>query len=145
MCARCLCCVFVLLCNGSATLHASGAGQLFFREDWREIPAEIPVTQTHVQNPKLHVARHGPAADSIKKSHHDEIPHDPWYIWSGSCETGRWALSLRKEDSLVDLSRGRIRWRTRQSGGHVLKVILELADSSWLVSEQGFGATPDWH
>jgi len=125
--------------------QGSTGGQLFFREDWQEIPAEIPVTQTHVQNLQLRVARHGPAADSIKKSHHDEIPHDPWYIWSGSCEKGRWALSLRKEDHLVDLSQGRIRWRTRQSGGHVLKVILELADNSWLVSEQGVGATPDWH
>jgi len=145
MCVRRLCCVVFLLCNTSVTLIASDGGQLFFREDWRATPAEIPVTQAHVQNPQLRLTRHGPDADSIKKSHHDNIPNDPWYIWSGSCEKGRWALSLRKEDSLVDLSQGRIRWRTRQSGGHILKVILELADSTWLVSAQGFGATPDWH
>lgn len=138
-------CVFGMVCSVLVTLDASAVDPLFFREDWREIPAQIPVTQAHVQHAQLRLTRHGPAADLIKKSNHDNIPNDPWYIWSGSCETGRWALSLRKADQLVDLSRGRIRWRTRQSGAHVLKVILELADGTWLVSEQGFGATPDWH
>lgn len=118
---------------------------LFFREDWREIPAQIPVTQDHVQHSQLLVTRHGPDADAIKKSHHDNIPNDPWYIWSGNCRNGRWALSLRHEHSLVDLSQGQIRWRTKQSGPHILKVVLELDDGAWLVSDQGFGATPDWH
>lgn len=118
---------------------------LFFREDWKEIPAETPVTQDHVTNPELVLQRHGPDADSIKKSNHDHIPNDPWYIWSGSCEKGKWALSLRKRDELVDLRDGWIRWRTKQSGPHVLKVVLELEDGTWLVSGQGFGETPDWH
>lgn len=123
----------------------AASAQLFFREDWKETPAQIPVTQDHVQNPNLIVSRHGPDGDSIKKSHHDEIPNDPWYIWSGSCEKGRWAISLRKKDALVDLSQdGKIRWCTKQSGPHILKVILELADGTWLVGEPGFGETPDW-
>jgi hypothetical protein len=47
--------------------------------------------------------------------------------------------------SLVDLSSGaHIRWRTRQSGGHVLKIVLGLEDGTWLVSDKGFGETPDW-
>ncbi|RJP20640.1 MAG: hypothetical protein C4527_24705 [Candidatus Omnitrophota bacterium] len=120
--------------------------ELFFREDWKEIPAQIPVTQEHVLNPDLIVTRHGPDGDSIKKSHHDNIENDPWYIWSGSCEKGRWAISLKKKDALVDLSQnGKIRWRVKQSGPHVVKIILELADGSWLAAEQGFGETPDWH
>ena len=28
---------------------------------------------------------------------------------------------------------------------HLLRVILELEDSRWLVSDRGFGETPDWH
>lgn len=120
--------------------------ELFFREDWKESAAETPVTQDHVAGGDLVLSRHGPAADSIKKSHHDEIPNDPWYIWSGSCTQGRWAISLRKKASLVDLSiSGRLRWRTRQSGPHVLRIILELEDGRWLVSDRGFGETPDWH
>jgi len=117
----------------------------FFREDWRQTPAALPVTQDHVANPMVVLSTHGPNRDAIKKSHHDEIPNDPWYIWSGSCEKGRWAISLRKKNALVDLSTdGRIQWRVKQSGGHVLKLILELDDGSWLVSDKGFGETPDW-
>lgn len=122
------------------------AAELFFREDWKESPAETPVTQEHVASDELLLARHGPAADSIKKSHHDEIANDPWYVWSGTCTTGHWAISLRKKDSLVDLSSsGRVRWRTKQSGPNVLRIILELDDGSWLVSDRGFGETPAWH
>ena len=46
----------------------------------------------------------------------------------------------------LDLSgAARVRWRVRQSGPQVLKVVLGLADGQWLVSERGFGETPDWH
>ncbi len=134
-----------LLCSGGLSGFCSGTEELFFREDWKEIPAATPVTQEHVQNPELLVFRHGPAGDQIKKSHHDQIVNDPWYIWSGSCEDGHWAISLRKEETLVDLREGKIVWRTKQQGGHVLKVILELENGTWLVSDAGFGETPDWH
>lgn len=123
----------------------SGEAKLFFREDWKQTPPVTPVTQEHVQNPQLLLTRHGPGRDLIRKSNHKHIPNDPWYIWSGMCD-GHWALTLQKKNALVDLSsNGRIRWRTKQSGPHILKVVLGLEDGSWLVSEQGFGETPDWH
>jgi hypothetical protein len=40
---------------------------------------------------------------------------------------------------------GRIRLRTKQSGPNVLKIVLGLDDGTWLVSNAGFGQTPDWH
>lgn len=131
---------------GPVALNATeDRGEPFFREGWKETPPETPVTQAHLSSADLILSRHGPDADSIKKSHHDDVPNDPWYVWSGSCRGGRWAISLRKKNALVDLSRGGpVRWRTRQSGGHVLKVILELDDGTWLVSDKGFGETPDW-
>ena len=118
---------------------------LFFREDFKETLAETPVTQAHIANPQVLITRHGPTADLIKKSHHDHIENDPWYVWSGLCENGRWAVTLQKKDALVDLSSGRIRLRTKQSGPNVLKIILGLDDGTWLVSASGFGETPDWH
>ncbi len=118
---------------------------LFFREEWKEIPAQIPVTQEHVQNQELLVSRHGPDADAIKKSHHDNIPNDPYYIWSGNCKDGKWAISLRKKDELVDLREGWFRWRVKQSGRHILYIILELEDGSWIIGQPGFGETPRWH
>lgn len=118
---------------------------LFFHEDWRQIPAEVPVTQKHIQNPDMLITRYGPGGNSIKKSHHDEVPGDPWYVWSGLCDK-RWALTLQKKNALVDLSSdGWIRLCTRQSGANVLKIILGLEDGAWLVSDTGFGQTSDWH
>lgn len=117
---------------------------LYFREDWKEIPAETPVTQEHVSNPDLIVYRHGPGEAQIKKSHHDKPADDPWYIWSGECE-GPWALTLQKKNALADLSSdGVIRWRTRQAGDRILRVVLGLDDGTWLVSEQGTPKTKNW-
>lgn len=138
--------VFAGLIYAETPSTHNDSANLFFREDWQETPEQIPVTQEHVSNSELIMTRHGSTADLIKKSHHDNIPGDPWYIWSGMCRQGRWAISLRKQNALVDLSTGgRIRWRVKQSGPNVLKVILELNDGTWLVSDRGFGETPDWH
>ena len=127
---------------GKCTLEEKAG--LFFREDWKETPPVTPVTQEHVQNPELLLGLHGPGKDLIRKSNHTQIPNDPWYIWSGMCK-GNWAVTLEKKGALVDLSDGgRIRWRTKQAGPHILRVVLGLEDGRWLVSEEGFGATPDW-
>ena len=53
----------------------------FFREDWKETPPEVPVTQAHVRNPDVLVTRHGPGGDSIKKSHHAEISKREGTYW----------------------------------------------------------------
>ena len=117
---------------------------LLFREDWKETPAATPVTQQHVTNPELVVSRHGPAEAKIKKSHHDQPADDPFYIWSGDAD-GNWAVSLRHNRSLIDLSgQSRIRWRAKQSGFRQLRVILKLADGKWLVSDQFDADAADW-
>jgi len=89
----------------------------FFREDWKETPAELPVSQNHVANPDLILALHGPGLHGIKKSNHPNIPNDPFYIWSGACP-GNWAVSLQHRNSDVDLTGpdARIRWRSKQAG-----------------------------
>jgi hypothetical protein len=117
---------------------------LLFREDWKETPAETPVSQAHVANADLIVTRHGPAEAQIKKSHHDQPADDPYYIWSG--ETGaNWAISLRHTTSLLDLSgQARIRWRAKQTGFRQLRIILKLADGKWIVSDQFDDEASDW-
>lgn len=129
----------------AAVVLAQERPALFFREDWKEIPAATPVTQDHVANPKLLLALYGPAKGGIKKSHHDQIPGDPYYIWSGECN-GNWALTLRDKTALVDLSGpAKIRWRTYQAGFRQLHVVLKLANGSWLVSDESDGASATWH
>jgi hypothetical protein len=117
---------------------------LFFREDWTDTEPALPVTQEHVANPQLVLALHGPGKSVIKKSFHKWIPNDPHYIWSG-VTSARWALSLSKRDSLVDLTAGKVRWRTKQAGFMHLRIIVETADGQWFVSEAAEGPASDWH
>jgi len=117
---------------------------LFFREDWKEIPAATPVTKDHVFNKNLIMNLYGPGCDSIKKSHHDQPVDDPYYIWSGLC-LGNWALTLKNKASYADLSQfAKIVWRSKQSGLRSLHIILKLANGTWLVSDQCDGQSKDW-
>ncbi len=118
--------------------------RLLFREDWKETPATTPVTQEHVANPDIVVARRGPAEAQIRKSHHPQIPDDPFYVWSGDTEA-TWAISLRHRTLDFDLSgAAKIRWRAKQSGYRQLRVIVRLADGRWLVSDQADGEAAEW-
>ena len=117
---------------------------LFFREDWKEIPAATPVTREHVENKELILGLYGPGRDSIKKSHHDIPADDPFYIWSGTCK-GNWAVTLRKAKSYVDLSGyAKIIWRSKQDGFKCLRLVIKLADGSWYVSDQCDKRSQDW-
>ena len=117
---------------------------LFFREDWKETPPAIPLTQEHVANKNLVLTLYGPGADSIKKSNHEKPVDDPFYVWSGLCEHN-WAVTLKHTRSYVDLSEyAKIMWRSKQSGFRCLRIILKLADGTWLVSDQCDGASKDW-
>ncbi len=128
--------------------HSVGVAQyrpsLFFREDWKELPASIPVNQDHVANQDLLLNLYGPGQDSIKKSHHDKPADDPYYIWSGLCN-GNWAVSLKNETSNVDLTGyAKVRWRSRQSGFRNLRLIIKLAGGTWLVGDTQDGSSKDW-
>ncbi|MEP7270373.1 MAG: hypothetical protein ABI882_02660 [Acidobacteriota bacterium] len=117
---------------------------LMFREDWKESPAATPITQDHVANPDLILFRYGPGKDQIKKSHHDQPKDDPYYVWSGEC-TSNWAIALRHRRLIADLGGGaKIRWRSKQTGFRQLRLILKLADGTWIVSEQADGPSEDW-
>ena len=117
---------------------------LFFREDWVESPAQLPVTQAHVANPDLVLSLHGPGRDGIKKSNHEKPYDDPFYIWNGDAKAN-WAVSLRHRRAQVDLShQARIVWRSKQQGLHWLRIVLKLGDGTWVVSEAADGPSSDW-
>ncbi|MEX2514294.1 MAG: hypothetical protein WD398_15425 [Cyclobacteriaceae bacterium] len=139
--------ILLLLCamfSHYSPAHAQSGNSLLFREDFKEIPAETPVTQEHIQNSELKLHLYGDAINQLKKSNHPEIPNDPYYIWSGTCE-GNWAMALSWLDKPIDLSTGgKIRWRSRQSGFRQLRILLQLNDHSWIISEDHVGETKDW-
>jgi hypothetical protein len=123
---------------------AQNRPSLFFREDFRDIPAATPVTRQHIVNKDVLIGLYGPGGDSIKKSHHDVPADDPYYIWSGVCK-GNWAMTLKKEKSYVDLSGyAKIIWRSKQAGFRCLHVVIKLADGTWLVSDQCDDRSQDW-
>src|ERR1700730_15080552 len=129
---------------GAAVLLAKDRPGLFFREDWKEIPAETPVTQQHVGNPSLLLGVYGPGKAGIRKSHHDKPADDPYYIWSGECK-GNWALTVRDKAFLVDLSgQSKIRWRAQQAGFRQLHIILKLANGYWLIGDESDGSSAGW-
>jgi hypothetical protein len=130
----------------ATALVAADAGRpgLFFREDFKETPAETPATQAHIANPNLVLSLYGPGKAGVKKSHHDTPADDPYYIWTGTCE-GNCAVTLRHKDSFVDLTgQAKLRWRTKQAGFRFLRIVLKLGNGRWLVSEEYDGPSEDW-
>ena len=128
----------------SACALAQDRPPLFFREDWKELPAATPVTQEHVANTNLLVGLYGPGKDGIKKSHHDKPADDPFYIWTGTC-VGNCAIALKHKSAYVDLTgQSKIVWRSKQAGFRELRIILKLANGAWLVSDQSDGPSEDW-
>ncbi len=117
---------------------------LFFREDWKETPPEIPLSQNHVDNPDLMVQLYGAGKDSLKKSNHEKPLDDPFYVWSGLC-LDNWLVSLKHKEYNVDLTGfAKIRWRSKQAGLRELRIALKLADGTWLVSDLSDGPSKDW-
>lgn len=136
--------VLMAVCSIAAFAQQRERPGLFFREDWVESPPHLPATQRDVANPSLILSLYGPGRDGIKKSNHDQPYDDPFYIWNGDAKAN-WALSLRHRDAFVDLSRqARIVWRAKQQGLHWLRIVLKLADGTWLVSEAADGPSSDW-
>jgi hypothetical protein len=133
--------IFLFACT---ICNAQYRPSLFYREDWKEISAATPVTQEHVVNKDVIMGLYGPGRDSIKKSHHDTPADDPYYIWSGTCK-GNWVVTLKKAKSFADLSGyAKIIWRSKQSGFRCLRLVIKLADGTWLVSDQCDDRSQDW-
>lgn len=117
---------------------------LFFREDWKETPAEIPLSQKHVNNPELLVNLYGAGKDSLKKSNHEKPVDDPFYVWSGLC-LGNWMVTLKHKSKNVDLTEfAKIKWRSKQIGLRELRITIKLSNGNWLVSNQSAGESKDW-
>jgi hypothetical protein len=134
----------LIFCFWMPGLGGAEKAELFFREDWKETPAELPISQDHVANPDLLLQLYGPGLHGIKKSNHPKIPNDPFYVWSGACP-GNWALTLKHKTSDVDLKGSAvIRWRAKQAGFRQLRIILKTAHGDWLVSDLYDGPSDDW-
>jgi hypothetical protein len=136
--------ILVLILNIINGFSQDYRPNLFFREDWKETPAEIPLSQKHVNNPDLLVQLYGAGKDSLKKSNHPQPIDDPFYVWSGLC-LGNWMVALKHKNQNVDLTGfAKISWRSKQVGLRELHIAIKLADGTWLVSDLSDGPSKDW-
>ena len=126
---------------------------LFFREDWKHVPAdtpEHPVTQASLSSPNLELrlygeTRQGTNPDTgIWEIQRASPKDDPTFIYTGPCMTPC-ALAIRDRSNYVNLTGlAKIRWRTKQTGFHMLRPIIKLADGTWLVGDHAEGPSVDW-
>ena len=136
--------LFICFLLPSLSIAQEQRPDTFFREDFKETPPQIPITQDHIVNSDLLISLYGEGADLIKKSNHDKPYDDPFYVWSGLCEDN-WAVTLKHKSKNVDLSKqAKIRWRSKQSGFRQLHIILKLSDGSWLISDATDSLSKDW-
>ena len=134
----------ILMFTGILVGQNSYRPGLFFHEGWKEIPAEIPLNQNHVENPELTVQLYGGGLDSLKKSNHAKPVDDPYYVWSGLC-LENWMVTLKHKTQNVDLSTfAKIKLRSKQAGLRHLRIALKLTNGDWLVSDQAAGPSLDW-
>ena len=142
-------------------------GPLFFSEHWKNPKTyeagTLPltsVTQDVVTTPDMELTVYDPNAKYIpeyRKSLRWGSWGEDWEgpnclriygverpeIWAGSC--GAVTVTLRHKRNFVDLSnRGRVIWGTYVSGFHVARLVVKLADGTFLVGDPGTG-TPTSH
>lgn len=117
---------------------------LLFREDFNNDPEETPITLASIANKSLAIGLYGPGKEGVAKSHHASPKDDPSYVWLGSC-LQPCGFTLRHKDVFADMTGlAKIRWRTKQTGFHQLRLMFKLADGTMLVSDHFEGASTDW-
>lgn len=125
---------------------------LFFREAWKHSGTpEHPITQDSVASPSLELklygetARPDPNFGGIWENKRAQPLDDPAHTFTGTC-TRPCGLTLRDKSNYADLTGfGRIVWRVKTEGFHLLRPLIKLADGTYLVGDHADAYTPDWH
>ena len=124
-----------------------------FREDWTDPTPGVPFDykdkdlDAHLQNKNLQHGRYGLGAKDVIYDRHLAPRDDPGYIWLGACAAGPCAITLKDKTDYLDLSNpmAKVVWRTKQGGFRQLRLVLKLADGSFLISDRYAGPAEDWN
>lgn len=117
---------------------------LLFREEFKNGAGDHEhfVSQADILNPNLELKIYGDKSTYLAVDMSPDTPGE--ILFSGLCKS-TCAVALRDKNGYMDLSGlARVRWRTRQSGFHILHPIVKLADGTWLIGDHGDGYTTDW-
>jgi hypothetical protein len=120
---------------------------LFFKEGWKTVTGNIPLTQDAVTNPDLVLAQYGPG----NKTDHPEVDDfgitaegNMNHIWTGLCNSAC-AIGLKHKTSYVDLTgKARMKWAIKTSGFHEVRPMLKLADGTYLIGDHTDSSTLDY-
>jgi hypothetical protein len=118
---------------------------LFFREEWKRMPKdeEHVLTQADLVNQALEVKIYGDQTGILEVQHSRPVG-EPTMAWTGLCKSNC-ALALRDKNNYVDLTGfAKIKWQNKQSGFHLLRPIIKLADGTWLVGDHADADSVDW-
>ncbi len=118
---------------------------LFFREEWKRMPKdeEHVLTQADLVNQDVEVKIYGDPTGILEVQHARPVG-EPTMAWTGLCKSNC-ALALRDKNNYVDLTGfAKIKWQNKQSGFHLLRPILKLADGTWLVGDHADADSADW-
>ncbi len=130
---------------------------VFFTADWKQTEkgGEHPADSTArtKPNPEPHLYGNAPACSSpeenvkppcVQISGNGSANGDPINLWNGLAQ-GPIAATVRDKNNFVDLSGyGRVRWRTRANGFHVLRPVVVLADGTAWVADRAEANTMDF-
>ncbi len=124
-----------------------------FREDWTDATPGVPTDykdkdlDAHLQNKNLTMVRYGAGAKDVIYDRHVGPRDDPGYIWLGACAAGPCVITLKDKADYLDLSNpmSKVVWRTKQGGFRQLRLVLKLADGSFLISDRYAGPAEDWN
>jgi len=140
-------------CWGRSPCSEDHRPLLAFREDWMDATPGVPTDykdkdlDAHLQNKNLTHGRYGTGAKDVIYDRHIAPRDDPGYIWLGACAAGPCVITLKDKNDYLDLSNpmSKVVWRTKQGGFRQLRLVLKLADGSFLVSDRYAGPAEDWN
>jgi hypothetical protein len=119
---------------------------LFFKVDWvRPTNQEntkvryMPV-QENVADPNVEMKFYG-AAKEILTTGAPGSDLTPYGVWSGTAQSGPFAVTFRQKNNYVDLTGlASIKWYTKSSAFHVVRPVVKLANGTLLVGDVGFSS-----
>lgn len=118
--------------------------KLILKHQWSTLPPARPITQDHVLNKNIKLFLHGQGGHQLKKSHHDNIINDPFYLWSGGCKN-KWAVSFTNQNnSHWNLNNAILKLRTWQSGNSQLHILLKIINMGWIMSKFNIKSSETW-
>lgn len=102
----------------------------------------MPV-QENIADPNVEIKYYGAAAKQILTTGAPGSEVTPYGVWSGTAESGPFAITFRDKNNYVDLTGlASIRWFVKTSGFHVVRPVVKLANGTLMVGDLGFSSVP---